>query len=87
MYCHAAERRDGCRIYRCSRYGNKPTTTSASVAHRKRWMTWWTAGMEAGVQGKVLRLRFRRGREIWQEDVLLRFTIRQSVSPLEGVER
>ncbi len=46
-----------------------------------------TAGMEAGVQGKVLRLRFRRGREEWQEDVLLRFTIRQSVSPLEGVDR
>ncbi|GIV16136.1 MAG: hypothetical protein KatS3mg022_1571 [Armatimonadota bacterium] len=46
-----------------------------------------TAGMEAGVHGKVLRLSFRRGREIWQEDVLLRFTVRKSMSPLEGVER
>lgn len=46
-----------------------------------------TAGMGAGVYGKVLRLRFRRGEEEWQEDVLLRFTVRGSMSPLEGVKR
>lgn len=46
-----------------------------------------TAGMGVGVHGKVLRLRFRRGEEEWREDVLLRFTVRGSMSPLEGVKR
>jgi len=43
-----------------------------------------TAGMEAGVHGKVLRLRFRRGREEWQEDVLLRFTVHKACPLLKG---
>ena len=46
-----------------------------------------TAGLGAGVHGKVLRLSFRRGRGSWQEDVLLRFTVRKSMSPFEGVKR
>lgn len=36
-----------------------------------------TAGLAAGANGTVLRLRFRRGEETWQEDVLLRFTVRK----------
>jgi len=46
-----------------------------------------SAGLGAGVPGVALRLGFPRGGESWQEDVLLRFTVRKSTSPFEGVKR
>lgn len=46
-----------------------------------------TVGMGAGEYGKVLRLSLRRGEEEWQEDVVLRFTVRKSMSPFKGVKR
>lgn len=46
-----------------------------------------TAGLGAGMHGKVLRLRLWRGEEEWQEDVCLRFTVRGSTSPLDGEKR
>ncbi|MCS7310572.1 MAG: hypothetical protein NZ741_10150 [Armatimonadetes bacterium] len=46
-----------------------------------------TAGLGAGEHGKVVRLRFQRGGEQWQDEVLLRFTVRESASPLGEVKR
>jgi len=34
-----------------------------------------TSGMGAGSYGRLVRLRLRRGQRVWDEDVLLRFSV------------